>query len=134
MFKIRKGAFETNSSSTHSMIICTDEELKYYSGTGGVYVFNDTVYLKNELIEHLKNKRTGCDDVLDYLQYEGVLVVENKGIDEFTSADWDLVFSLCGEYDFPIKTFQDYTDYAASCSREINGEKIHAFCVEISSN
>ncbi len=32
MYQIRQGVFETNSSSTHSMCICTEEEFANFKG------------------------------------------------------------------------------------------------------
>lgn len=49
MIKIRKGVFETNSSSTHSMVITPEDNKEYY-----VMGWDDDVYTKEELIEYLK--------------------------------------------------------------------------------
>lgn len=49
MIKIRKGVFETNSSSTHSMVIVPDNDKEYY-----VLGWDDEVFTKEELIDYLK--------------------------------------------------------------------------------
>lgn len=45
MFKIRRGTFETNSSSTHSICICTEEE--YNKWKNGELVYN---YWQDEIL------------------------------------------------------------------------------------
>ena len=37
MYQIRQGVFETNSSSTHSMCICTEEEFENFKGNKAVW-------------------------------------------------------------------------------------------------
>ena len=55
MYQIRSGVFETNSSSTHSICICTDEELKAWKNNeifwdGSVFVTKEEVL--NDIRSH----------------------------------------------------------------------------------
>ena len=53
MFKIRKGLFETNSSSTHSLTMCTKEDYGKWE-KGEVYFCTDgKFYTKEEVIDEL---------------------------------------------------------------------------------
>lgn len=53
---IRRGVFETNSSSTHSITMCSKEE--YDKWGNGEYLFSDNGFItKEEAIEELKNDK-----------------------------------------------------------------------------
>ena len=54
MFTIRKGTFETNSSSTHSMVICSQDEYdKWDKGELLASRWKDGFKTKDELIKEL---------------------------------------------------------------------------------
>lgn len=62
MIKIRQGTFETNSSSTHSIVICNQEEYDKLQ--------NNELFVKYYSGEIVKRERV-VDDILNYL-YENV--------------------------------------------------------------
>jgi len=80
MYTIRVGIFETNSSTSHSLTLCTEEEYqKYLSGElvintarGGLYTLRDALgeILFNYLLEtgEIKNKKK-LREALDYRRY-----------------------------------------------------------------
>ena len=55
MFKIRKGLFENNSSSTHSLTMCAKEDYEKWKN-GKVYFCEDgKFYTKEELIKEIES-------------------------------------------------------------------------------
>lgn len=57
MLKIRKGLFETNSSSTHSLTMCSEEDYDKWEN-GEVYLCEDgKFYTKEEVINELYNDK-----------------------------------------------------------------------------
>ena len=54
MKTIRKGVFETNSSSTHSICICTDEELEAWQNNEIFWNYGNDFITKEELINHCR--------------------------------------------------------------------------------
>jgi len=104
MRKIRKGVFETNSSSTHSITICNkddydkwikDSNLLFNANTYGKFTNEPTFITK----EQFKKLCPDCDD--------------NCFEDFFTSDEYDNAF---GEYEQYEKTY-----------KTPNGEEIIAF-------
>ena len=85
--QIRRGVFETNSSSTHSLTMMMksdyerweNEGLYMYQGSGWSWDFNKPVknhlYTKDEAIEFLKNRRS----------YKG------EEIDDYDLRDYDFI-------------------------------------------
>lgn len=63
--QIRIGVFETNSSSTHSLVVCTREEYDKWN-SGELYYLEDTWGLPDTLKQEFKNKKfiTGEDKAL----------------------------------------------------------------------
>lgn len=61
--QVRRGVFETNSSSVHSITMCTQETYsKWEKGEVFYNKYNESFKTKDEVIEELKNKidfRTG---------------------------------------------------------------------------
>lgn len=105
---IRHGVFETNSSSTHSITILSEEEFK--SWKNGKYVYcnsNEKLVLKEEVIENFKK--------------------DGKDID---FDDEDAVADLFSEYDYETyeRFFNDeYLESYIENYKTKNGEKIVAF-------
>lgn len=83
--QIRTGLFETNSSSIHSMALCTEEE--YNRFLEGTLAFN---ILEGDLTENLNHKRsyTGSDfdAINDSCRYHDV-----KTGKDYANADYRLV-------------------------------------------
>lgn len=97
--QIRRNVFETNSSSVHSITMCTDEE--YNRWIDGELIYDrgseELVEITDEIRENIEeNKREGYSP--DYLTYE-----------QYT--DYDYI---------------DYETYHET-TRTPKGEKIHAF-------
>lgn len=100
MIKVRQGTFETNSSSTHSIVIVEDDQLKKWETGELLYVpLKDKFLNKVEVEEYLKE--LGEDD--DIWWQEKPLT-----LNEYLEYD-----DLC----------QDETTYTTT-----KGEKIHIFC------
>lgn len=76
MKTIRFGVFETNSSSTHSLCICTEDE--YEKWQNGDLVFD---YWNNEMIEPPKN----LDEMLD----EDSPLYDSDAVYRYRKGDYD---------------------------------------------
>ena len=56
MIKVRIGAFETNSSSVHTLVLCSDADYKaLHEGKAMIDTFNDTV-VPFDAVEKAQNK------------------------------------------------------------------------------
>ena len=89
--QIRRGVFETNSSSVHSLTMCTAEEYKKWEDGEVLFCkYEDMFGTKEEIIEELKKKPwlrnvdwNDEDYVSDIFSDEGV-----KTYEEFFEDDW----------------------------------------------
>ena len=71
MLQIRRNVFETNSSSTHSLTICSKDEYQdWVDGKCYWYRWNETFVSKEEVEE--KFKKSSYDDFDEYLIDEGL--------------------------------------------------------------
>jgi len=69
MIQVRLGIFETNSSSTHSLVVCTDEELAKWKKGELVYIGNTKLeeFYKAYEGDICKNYHQFCYDLdVDY--------------------------------------------------------------------
>lgn len=71
MLQVRRNVFETNSSSTHSITICTEDEYEMWK-RGEIYWdrWGETFVSKEEAEEGFNKSRH--EDFNDYLYYEGL--------------------------------------------------------------
>ncbi len=56
MIKVRKGTFETNSSSTHSLVMCSESEYDLLE-KNEAFLVDDTVVLKENLFKDFLDKK-----------------------------------------------------------------------------
>lgn len=94
MKKIRNKVFETNSSSVHSMIIASDEEVKLLQ-SGELLIDYEEIITKEEAIEKFnkqKENNPNCNyDDIDYKAY-----LELKTLDEWI----DSIYEDCLSYEY----------------------------------
>lgn len=77
MFKIRRGTFETNSSSTHTLIMCSDEEYqKLENGEFLIAQWNEEVVSKEEIMNDLKKRYEDVENINNFLRDEGYVTLE----------------------------------------------------------
>jgi hypothetical protein len=119
----RRNTFETNSSSTHSMIILTEEENEKIS-SGGLFLknkYNDDIITKEEADKIL------MEAIVEYnLQYpEGKI----ETIEEFKETDWYL--DNRAEYPCDIEEWSnyDYLEYDYSTYTSPSGDNLVIHCV-----
>ncbi len=116
--QIRRGVFETNSSSVHSLTMCSGEEYKKWENGGVLYWRDrDEFGTREEIIEELKNAR--------YSWGKKELCYPNVNWED--ENDVYNVFS-----DEGIKTFEEFFDdnYMETFSDSYvtaNGEEVVAF-------
>ena len=99
MKKIRNKVFETNSSSVHSLIICTDEEYEKLNNNK-LYINNFEEFITSEeykkiLIDfylednNIKEEVTNYDDFYDKYNFElKKFKEENEGNVPYTLDEW----------------------------------------------
>ena len=80
MFKIRKGLFETNSSSTHSLTMCSEED--YYKWENGELFFNsweEQFYNKENMISDIIKRSYGAETLSDISEEKFNKTIEDYG-------------------------------------------------------
>lgn len=115
--QIRRGVFETNSSSVHSITMCSDDEYKRWeSGEAYIQRYNGNILTRDEIIQELKEKKIWRTEELRYPN------VNWDDEDEVNELIEDNDYKTYSQYwdDMDFETFDDsYTTKS--------GEKIHAF-------
>lgn len=115
--QIRRGVFETNSSSVHSITMCSDDEYKRWeSGEAYIQRYNGGIFTRDEIIQELKEKKSWRTEGLRYPN------VNWDDEDEVNELIEDNDYKTYSQYwdDMDYETFDDsYTTKS--------GEKIHAF-------
>ena len=71
MISVRKNVFETNSSSTHSLCICTEEEYEKFKNGDMMYDdYNEELqFVSDKELEEDKYRYKSYDSMGDYLEY-----------------------------------------------------------------
>lgn len=122
MIKIRRNVFETNSSSTHSLVICTEDEYdKFYRGLL-YYVDRSSLskkfYTWEELIKLINEKTIYFDDE----DYEELVKAKNSGDKETVEEilkNWEV-------YTFDSYWRDDLEDFEETYTLP-SGETVHVF-------
>lgn len=81
MYKIRQSVFETNSSSTHSLILCSDEDYKKLN--------DGELFVENKYSTNIVSKEERDKQIKEILSKYPEL---NE--DDIDPCDWDLPISL----------------------------------------
>lgn len=83
--QIRRGVFETNSSSVHSLTICTEAEYNAWA-RGEVYFdkWNECFITKDKIPESFKNANYETEEDLEIaLREDGICTIDNFNDDYF---------------------------------------------------
>lgn len=115
--QIRRGVFETNSSSVHSITMCSDDEYKRWEN-GEAYMprYGSQIKTREEIIKELQEKKHWKTDELYYPNVDW----DNKdSVDELIEDNEYKTYSAYWD-DIDFETFDD--SYTTP-----NGEKVHAF-------
>lgn len=107
MYKIRQSVFETNSSSTHSLILCSDEDYKKLR--------DGELFVENKYSTSLVSKEERDKQIKEILSKHAEL---NE--DDLDSYGWDLPISLDEWCD------DEYLEYGYDDFQTKNGEIVHA--------
>ena len=110
---IRCGVFETNSSSVHSLTMCTDKEWEAWNN-GELYLYNESLITKEKLIAIMKERSWwGSFD-----------------FDKMTDEEWE---EFCDDHWIYTKKSWEkhvedgyYETFSGRCTTP-GGETIHAF-------
>lgn len=115
--QIRRGVFETNSSSTHSLTMCSGDEYdKWKNGKVLFWQWQDKFAAKEDIIEELQNARYRYSNELKYpdVNWED----EDEVNDIFSEEKIQTYEEFFDNYDF--ETFEN-------SYKTPNGEEVVAF-------
>lgn len=117
--QVRRGVFETNSSSTHSLTMCSESEFNEFE-KGNMYIekWGSELYTKEKLIEKLKQIK---DWRTKNLKYSGV---DWDNEEEFKKVLEESDYCTCEEYWDTVS--EEYETFEKSYVSK-NGEKVIAF-------
>lgn len=102
--QVRRGVFETNSSSVHSLTMCSqDEYSKWEKGEILFHKWNDEFKTRQEIIEELKTKTMWSSNELRYPDVDWENEEEVDGI--ISDEGYYTEKQFFGDYDF--ETFHD---------------------------
>ena len=104
MIQIRRGVFETNSSSTHSITMCMKSEYElwkkgclFYDGWNGTFIFKDEALQRlRENAKIIDPEELPEDVLLESLRDEEIYTFENYG-DEFLESYTESFTTPSGE-------------------------------------
>lgn len=120
MISIRRKTFETNSSSTHSIIICTEKEFTEYT-SGNLYenkkwITSSSKYANKNLVTR--------EEAIDIVKNGGYYKKDLDMFSDYSDGDWDEELRSCGllRYD-DDRELEFYEEHYTSPS----GDKIVAF-------
>lgn len=109
MKTIRRNVFETNSSSTHSICICTDEEYTAWKNNNIFWNKYEKAFIsKEDLIKQLREE-------------DSPLGTDEEILQEVLSRPYEYEVETLGSWGDDLET--DYTSYVTP-----KGEKIHILC------
>lgn len=115
--QIRRGVFETNSSSVHSLTMCSGEEYeKWENGEVLYWGDKDKFVAKEDIIEQLKNERYSWNNELCYPN------VDWEDEDEVNDIFSDENIQTCEEF-FDNEYFETFKQRYTTP----NGDKVVAF-------
>ncbi len=105
MIQIRQNLFETNSSSTHSLIICREDEFDKWKN-GEVYLIVDIPWgIKTKEVEAIKNKT--------FISKEDAAIILEQCADRYNFKDLFCTYDnyyYGWDYDYLEKYEETYTD------------------------
>lgn len=119
MLQVRSNIFETNSSSTHSMVLTTEEKMKKWE-IGKLYYAGDSWGLPENVSSLIDNDGFIDSDVL----YEGLK-------NEYNDEDSDQSFDEYVRGNYSIFTYDDWGygfDTDTNSYTTLNGEKMATRC------
>lgn len=107
MFSVRNNTFETNSSSTHSLIIDTAENISKF--------LNGKLWYNNTWDSNLKQELVTKEDILNYLSREDSQESPDY-VEKLKAAEDDEVFAdiLSERYENEFETIDTWAEYLES--------------------
>lgn len=114
---VRKGVFETNSSSTHTMIMCTGEEYqKFEDGEMLIYWMDEELFSYDDIVDLITD-----DYYKDKFSESGIDITDKKAVVKWAAANIDDLQDADDFYDDTcLETF--YQLFTTE-----SGEKVVAF-------
>ena len=140
MIKIRQGTFETNSSSTHSIVICNQEEYdKLQKNELFVKTYSGEIVKKERVVDDILNylyKNVNTNDFLKTISDilgRDIIEIDKEVIMSFDNTEFaEFLREIYLWFDCDYKTLDDWLEdeYLESehHSREFDNGTIHTFC------
>ena len=134
MIKIRYGVFETNSSSVHSLIMCSDEEYNAFERHQLYYNLWDNYFMTYEEVHkrivdlYNKNNEWFVDVWNEFIDEEGIPSVEAFDALPLEQKEYFIHHVLDGEIVSPQDIFEnEYLESFDDTYVTKSGEIVHAF-------
>lgn len=122
MFSIRPSVFETNSSSTHSLVMCMNDEYEHFKD--GETFLNENWSSKSEYVDKQFVSKSEAIDIIVHCPYRET----EKNVDGMMAMNEEEFADLCKEYE--IYSYDSYGGYHERFSDSFtapSGEKVVAF-------
>lgn len=126
MLQMRKNVFETNSSSTHSITMCTEDE--YNAWANGDVLLNDGWWGKDNMSEFKDKKfvtREEAEDIIKHNKY-------HEPTDELSDLSDEEFYEYCYDMDYELYSMdryfeKEYLDWFNEKYTTPSGETVVAF-------
>jgi hypothetical protein len=130
MIQTRRGVFETNSSSTHSVTIVEDSDYEKWKNGELFYIINEDKFVDKWEVKRIKQEKYGAlvMDLYEDGETKGLIdAIQNKELEQYLEENYD-------KYDLPV-SYDEFFDYDF-CNLELDeesyttkgGEKIYIIC------
>ena len=114
---VRKGVFETNSSSTHTMIMCTGEEYqKFEDGEMLVDLMDEELFSYDDIVDLITD-----DYYKDEFSESGIDITDKRAVLKWAAKNIDDLQDVDTFYD------DEYLDTFSQSFTTESGEKVVAF-------
>ena len=114
---VRKGVFETNSSSTHTMIMCTGEEYqKFEDGEMLVDLMDEELFSYDDIVDLITD-----DYYKDEFSESGIDITDKRAVVKWAAANIDDLQDVDDFYD------DTYLETFSQSFTTESGEKVVAF-------
>ena len=137
MIQIRKNVFETNSSSTHCMVIGTASDFEKWED-GEVYYYDNwrdgkKFITKEEAIDKLKNSKYRTSDTDKAIKYLETYELDTSDYDDDEDEAKRAIFEEMAnnyvyEYNYYVNDYYEYLESEEATYNTPGGETIKVLC------
>lgn len=122
MFSIRQNVFETNSSSTHSMVMCMGDDFERFKN-GETFLNESWGSASQFLDKEFVTKEEAIDIIVNSRYYDC-----SKNSDSLASMDKESFEKLCKEFEiYSYESYGSWFEQFADSFTTPSGERVVAF-------